>query len=495
MSTLPQIEILFAPSVVGTDFGTRMVLDISALNSGTLGDGSLFYDITSYARSTTTSRGRRRALDRFTTGTASIVLDNRDRRFDPTNTASPYYNSTVGASGIVPGVPILIRATWNGVTYPIFRGFIDSWSFDYGEGGVGDATATIVCSDAFKILAAVVGGLPSAASITSSATATVSIGSSGLSPSSVGGDNVSTYTIITNTTTQNVYVVSDTKTTPIIGDNGELSGSRINRILDAAGWPANLRYIDAGTTALSPQDASRTVIEMLQEVADTEVGALYVEDDGSIVFQDRYSLIGDARSLNSQATYDTTDPSGKWFRDIVIAYDDQLIKNVVQVSRKSADSVNGEQLIGTTMLTSNAESQSLYGARTLELTLPIPSALGANASYGQDVAGGIALFLASIYASPELRPSQLSFIAQTNESQLYPELLGRRIFDRVTVKFAVPGGGSAITRDCFVEQITHTISPDRWETSFGLASATYYTGFFILDNASSGVLDANKLAY
>jgi hypothetical protein len=32
-------------------------------------------------------------------------------------------------------------------------------------------------------------------------------------------------------------------------------------------------------------------------------------------------------------------------------------------------------------------------------------------------------------------------------------------------------------------------------TTFGLASATYYTGFLVLDNATSGLLDTNKLAY
>jgi hypothetical protein len=65
----------------------------------------------------------------------------------------------------------------------------------------------------------------------------------------------------------------------------------------------------------------------------------------------------------------------------------------------------------------------------------------------------------------------------------------------VTVKFNVPGGGSAISRDCFIEQVNHTITPDRWTTTFGLASATYYTGFLVMDNATSGLLDTNKLAY
>lgn len=494
--SLPTIEVLFAPSVVGVNTGTRLVLDSaqSPLNTGTLGDGSLFYDISNYFRSIETTRGRTRSLDRFATGTCTIVLDNRDRRFDPTNTASDYYNATVGVSGVVPGVPIIVRATWAGTTYTVFRGFIDSWSFAYGEGGVGDATATINCSDAFKALSAVVGGLPNAAGITSSGTTTVDVGSS-TSSGGYGVASVGSYDVISSSTTYNVYVASGTATTPIIGVAGELTGARITRILDAAGWPTNLRRIDTGTTSIDVQNASQTVLEMLQEVAETEAGALYVEDDGSVVFQDRYALIGDARSLTNQAVYDTTVAGGKYFADVEIAYDDQLIRNVIRVSRKTTTAANGDSLAGTTVMTSNVESQSIYGARALDLELPIPSTVGSDSNYGQSQASGLALFLASIYANPELRPASLSFIAQSDEAQLYPELLGRRIFDRVNVKFNVPGGGAAISRDCFIEKVSHSIGLDRWQTSFGLASATYYTGFFILDNASFGVLDSNKLAY
>ena len=499
--SLPTIEVLFAPSVVGSNTGTRLVLDVSTspLDTGTLGDGALFYDITTAARSIDTSRGRRRSLDRFATGTCTIVLDNRDRAFDPTNTASPYYNSAVGVSGIVPAVPIIVRATWQGTTYTVFRGFIDSWTFAYGPGGVGDATATIVCSDAFKALSSVIGGLPNATAITSSGTTTVDIGTSSSGGSGASGGygvaSVGTYEVISTTTSYNVYVTSGTATTPIIGVAGELTGARINRILDAAGWPTNLRYIDTGTTSIEVQNASQTVLELLQEVADTEAGALYVEDDGSIVFQDRYALMSDDRSLNSQATYDTTAAGGKYFTDIEIAYDDQLIRNIIRVTRKTTSAVSGDSNVGTTVMTSNVESQSIYGARALDLELPIPSTVGSDSNYGQAQASGLALFLASIYANPELRPAALSFVAQQNEALLYPEVLGRRIFDRVSVKFNVPGGGSAISRDCFIEQVSHSISPDRWQTKFGLSSATYYLGFFVLDNTSTGVLDVNKLAY
>ena len=149
----------------------------------------------------------------------------------------------------------------------------------------------------------------------------------------------------------------------------------------------------------------------------------------------------------------------------------------------------------TTVIVSNAESISLYGARTLAIEVPIVSNLGADTSYGQNKAKDLALFLASQYANPELRPEQIRFAPQGNPAVLYPDLLSKKIRDRVAVKFAVPGGGAAVERDCFVESVNHTITPGNWSTTFGLSSATFYTGFFILDNTNLGVLDQNKLAY
>lgn len=39
-------------------------------------------------RSFSTRRGRNRELDRHTAGTSTVVLDNRDRRFDPDHTGT-----------------------------------------------------------------------------------------------------------------------------------------------------------------------------------------------------------------------------------------------------------------------------------------------------------------------------------------------------------------------------------------------------------------------
>ena len=495
LANMPTLEVLFAPSVVGANTGTRLVLDVTdpGLDTGTLGDGAFFYDISTSVRSITTNRGRRRALERFGTGTATITLDNRDRSFDPTNTASPYYNATVGVTGVVPSIPVVVRATWDGTTYSIFRGFIDSWTFDYSDAGIGDATATIACSDAFKPLSNIIGGLPSSASISSSATTSFDIGIS--QPSDGGGFGTSSINVTGTGTTGDINVSGGVSTTPLIGTGTDLPGLRIKTILDAISWPDNLRDIDEGTTYLAAQDATKTPIEMLQEAAAADSGVIYVDDDGTVIFADRDAIISDERSINVQSTYDTTDAAGKKFVETSIVYDDSLIYNIVKIDRTVTTAITGKTLTGTTVVVSNAESVSLYGARTLNIQVPIVSQFGSNTTYGQQQASSLALFLASQYANPELRPEEIRFAPQGDPSTLYPDLLSRKIRDRVTVKFAVPGGGSAVERDCFVESVGHTITPGNWSTTFGLSSATFYTGFFILDNTNFGVLDQNKLAY
>jgi len=119
------------------DDATRGVLDGATYKLG----GTVYFDVTSQVKSVSTSRGRSRELDKFTTGTAQIVFKNQDRAFDPSNTASLYYPS------IVPRREI--RITSGNVTQ--YVGLVDDWNLSYDVGGLSDAQAT--CVDAFAQLA------------------------------------------------------------------------------------------------------------------------------------------------------------------------------------------------------------------------------------------------------------------------------------------------------------------------------------------------------
>lgn len=108
----------------------------------------VWVDITSDVRSVTISRGKQRLLDRYEAGRATIVLDNRDRKYDPTYTGSEFWNGTT--SNVVPMRTFRIRAQYGDATYYRFVGFATSLKQEYDQSNR-DATCVVELEDAFKI--------------------------------------------------------------------------------------------------------------------------------------------------------------------------------------------------------------------------------------------------------------------------------------------------------------------------------------------------------
>ena len=115
---------------------------VSFTTNGT--DTPVWTDVTPYVRQVATRRGRQRELERWEPSTATVVLDNRDRRFDPNHTGSPYYPN------ILPMRRIKVETVYNGVAYPRFYGFTDSFPQAYNHA---DQTVTLSATDGFKVMA------------------------------------------------------------------------------------------------------------------------------------------------------------------------------------------------------------------------------------------------------------------------------------------------------------------------------------------------------
>lgn len=112
-------------------------------------DFSAATDITQYVQSISTDRGKQAEDDdHVQAGTATIVLENDDGRFDPNNTGSPY------APNVKPMKRLRVRATnpADAVVYDLFTGYIMSWPQQYADGEAQTLT-TLNCVDAFTILA------------------------------------------------------------------------------------------------------------------------------------------------------------------------------------------------------------------------------------------------------------------------------------------------------------------------------------------------------
>ena len=108
-------------------------------------------DVTQWVRSMDISRGIPDDWTLQADGSATVTLSNRDRRFDPFNSSSPYWNATTNTTNLLPRRQIRIRATHGGTTYDVFRGFIAGWPPEWTDAGT-DSTVTLSCFDALQLL-------------------------------------------------------------------------------------------------------------------------------------------------------------------------------------------------------------------------------------------------------------------------------------------------------------------------------------------------------
>ncbi|CAB5219047.1 Concanavalin A-like lectin/glucanases superfamily [uncultured Caudovirales phage] len=116
-----------------------------AFTDGPYVESPTWTPVSSYVRTASIRRGKSSDNDTFGTGTASVTLDNIARRFDPFNTAGPYYGN------LIPRRQIKIEATAGATTYPVFRGFVSGWPVEYTDAGY-DSTVTLDCYDLFGLL-------------------------------------------------------------------------------------------------------------------------------------------------------------------------------------------------------------------------------------------------------------------------------------------------------------------------------------------------------
>jgi hypothetical protein len=116
-----------------------------AFNDGPYVASPTWTNVTSDVRYMTIDRGRTGDWASFY-GSASVVLSNLNRTYDPFNTSGGYYGK------LLPRRQIRITASYGGTTYPVFRGFVSGWPPAWTDAGK-DSTITLSCFDAVGLLA------------------------------------------------------------------------------------------------------------------------------------------------------------------------------------------------------------------------------------------------------------------------------------------------------------------------------------------------------
>jgi len=398
----------------GPGFAQTMILDTGLLGVNALGDSSsVIVDVSNQVDSIQTSRGRNAQADQFQTGQLSLRIVDQNGDFNPQNTASPYFGL------LNPMRKVQITATWNTVTYPIFSGFITGYTTTTPKFTGDIVYTTITAVDAFRLA-------------------------------------------------QNAQISTVTDS-----GAGQLSGTRINKILDQIGWPASMRDVDAGQTSLQADPGSpRTALEAMQTVELSEYGSLYVDANGEFVFQDRSfttsSVTGTPVVFNDNGT-DIPYFNAVWLLN------DVLIYNSAQITRTG----------GTTQTAINQASIDKYFVH----------------SYNQQnllmETDAVALDYARAYvasrAETTTRCDSITLDLYTDSYDAgITAALDLDFFDPVTITTTQPGS-SALTKTLQVFGIAHSISPNSWKTQF--TTLEPIIDGFILDSALWGILDTSVLAY
>ena len=399
----------------GPSFAQAMIIDQGILGTNVLADAaSVIVDVSNQVNRIETNRGRTALSDQFQTGSLTLRIVDQNGDFNPQNVTGPY------AGLLTPMKKVQITATFNNVTYPIFSGFITSYVTTYpGESAEDVAITTIQAVDAFRLA------------------------------------QVAQISTVTDATA------------------GQLSGTRINKILDEIDWPTSQRDIDAGlTTMQADPGTNRTALAALTTVATSEYGALYVDANNSFIFQDRSVTVG---SIGGTPTVFADNGTGIDYFDASWILNDVLIFNKSTITRTG----------GTAQVASNQASIDKYFLHSYFLD---------NLLMQTDaVALDYALAYTASRAETSIRCDAIVLDLYTpNYDTGVVAALDLDFFDPITIITTQPGG-SLLEKTLQIFGVRMNISPNAWKVTF--VTLENVIDGYIIGNVNYGVLGQNVLSY
>ena len=398
----------------GPSFAQAMILDSGILDVNILEDSTaIIVDVSNQINYIQSNRGRNATADKFITGALTLRIVDQNGDFNPTNPSSPYYTF------LTPMKKVQISATYGATTYSLFSGFITSYVNQQPKDATEVAYTTITAVDAFRLF-------------------------------------------------QNGQISTVTGATA-----GDLSGTRINQILDQIDWPATMRDVDPGLTTMQADPGTpRTSLDAMTTVATSEYGAIYVDTDGEFVFQDRSVTAG---SIGGTVTTFNDDGTGIPYANANWKLDDTLIFNSAQITRAG----------GTPQTAINQASIDKYF---------IHSYNNQNLLMQTDA---VALDYAQAYVASR---AETSVRCDSIELDLYTPNYNTGIiaaleldfFDPIRVVTTQPGG-STLDKTLQIFGVQNVITPNSFRVLFTTLEPVIDA--LILNNNIYGTLDYNVLSY
>ena len=216
----------------------------------------------------------------------------------------------------------------------------------------------------------------------------------------------------------------------------ELSGARVDSILDDVNWPVPRRRIDTGVASLGADVIAdnTTALSYLQTIDVSEGGALFIAKDGSVEFLERTA------SQGVTVMSFTDDGTGVPFSDISLEFGTESLFTQVSV----------EYVGGTAVATAGTAVTNNYGLTELTVKTLLADS---------DEADDIAEFYLFRYSEPQVRIDQLEVRMNGLTIAEQAQVLDLELGDPVDIVFTPQGIGDPIERVVVVDQIEHNITP------------------------------------
>jgi hypothetical protein len=411
--TIPVINAVINFST-GPSFAQAFIIGEGIFGTNVLADSAaVIVDVSDVVDSVSIKRGRNPQADEFQTGTMTLRIVDQNGNFNSQNPSSPYFGL------LDPMRKVSISATYNGITYPMFSGFITSYTTTTPKNATDVVYTVIQAVDALRLA-------------------------------------------------QNAQISTVTGATA-----GDLSGTRINEILDEIDWPASMRDVDAGLTQLqNDPGTARTALAALQTATNSEYGAIYVDASGSWTFQDR--LVTTA-SIGGTPTVFNDNGTDIGYFNAIWRTDDTLVFNQANITRTG----------GTVQNATNAASVAKYFAHTYNQQDLLMQTDAEALDYAR-------AYVAS-RAETSVRCDAIELDLYTdNYANGIVAALDLDFFDPVTITTNQPGS-STLTKTLQVFGVAHSVTPNKWRTTFTTLEPVI--DGFIIGNANYGVLGQNVLSY
>jgi hypothetical protein len=258
---------------------------------------------------------------------------------------------------------------------------------------------------------------------------------------------------------------------------GDLTSARVSQILDLISWPKSMRSIQTGqTTVQVDPGTARTSLQAMQTCEITEYGALYVNREGSVVFDNRNFTTA---SVNATPTVFNDNGTGISYFNAMWILNDVLIYNQANITATGL----------ATQTASDAASIALYFLHSYNQQNLLMQTTSEALNYAQ-------AYVAS-RKDTSIRCDAITLDLYTNNYDAgVIAALDLDYFDPVTITTTQPGTGattSSITKTLQVFRVSHRITTNSWKTTF--TTLEPIIDGFILDSNLYGVLNTSVLSY